>query len=488
MRRESSMHTHYDNLKVMRGAPAEVIKAAYRALSQRYHPDRRPGPEAERVMRLLNEAYAVLGDPVRREAYDRELAAYDRQASNQEFADARHDSRHDSRSGEPGGAAESPAKRFAQAIAFAYTSRAPLAPALGLSVARCFARLFDVGWEAAAVGVATAVFLGTHWRAFSAWIAEPGNPVLFAMLCLPIAMMVDASVYRITGNTPGKALLGLKVTALDGGRLSWKTYLRRNLAVWARGLGCGIPVVNLVTMWRRGREASAGADVAYDVKTGHQVSAREIGVARKAVFGVLCVALVGAAVPGIAKVTDQWFSDTPSIEPAFSAAIPVALHAHPRTAKRASSAPSHRESSSWTNPLTAQTAAVDGAWHASSMATTDQETIQAFTARDGRTTVFFAEQERPTLSMGEYVLEYLRGAAGTMDLSPPDSAEHVGASDAWIANGHLNASPDVAVHVELRHIGQSYWRVIVLRPHDASVPDDAVQQLVQRLWATVPGV
>jgi len=75
------MHTHYDNLKVTRGAPPEVIRAAYKALTQRYHPDRNDSPDAPRIMRLINEAYAVLGDPERRKAYDRELAASERRAA-----------------------------------------------------------------------------------------------------------------------------------------------------------------------------------------------------------------------------------------------------------------------------------------------------------------------------------------------------------------------------------------------------------------------
>lgn len=37
------IHSHYDNLKVARNAPLEVIKAAYKTLSQKYHPDRNAG-------------------------------------------------------------------------------------------------------------------------------------------------------------------------------------------------------------------------------------------------------------------------------------------------------------------------------------------------------------------------------------------------------------------------------------------------------------
>lgn len=64
------LRTHYDNLKVSRDAPQEVVRAAYRTLSQKYHPDRNPSPDAERIMRLLNQAYAVLSDPERRAEHD----------------------------------------------------------------------------------------------------------------------------------------------------------------------------------------------------------------------------------------------------------------------------------------------------------------------------------------------------------------------------------------------------------------------------------
>jgi hypothetical protein len=73
------MWTYYDNLKVARNAPPTVIKAAYRALSQRYHPDRNPAPNAERIIRLINEAYDVLGDPTRRAEYDRELESQEKE-------------------------------------------------------------------------------------------------------------------------------------------------------------------------------------------------------------------------------------------------------------------------------------------------------------------------------------------------------------------------------------------------------------------------
>lgn len=68
---------HYRTLHVQPDAPLEVIKANYRTLMQtlRLHPDL--GGDHQAAVQV-NEAYAVLGDPGRRAAYDRELfARYD---------------------------------------------------------------------------------------------------------------------------------------------------------------------------------------------------------------------------------------------------------------------------------------------------------------------------------------------------------------------------------------------------------------------------
>lgn len=66
------LRTHYDNLQISQTASDTVIRAAYRALSQAHHPDKNPSnrEEAERVMKAINEAYAVLSDPVRRKEHN----------------------------------------------------------------------------------------------------------------------------------------------------------------------------------------------------------------------------------------------------------------------------------------------------------------------------------------------------------------------------------------------------------------------------------
>lgn len=54
----TKLRTHYDNLKVARDAPDAVIRAAYKVLVQKYHPDKNPGDErAARVMKIINQSY-----------------------------------------------------------------------------------------------------------------------------------------------------------------------------------------------------------------------------------------------------------------------------------------------------------------------------------------------------------------------------------------------------------------------------------------------
>ena len=58
-------------LGVTTDAPDEVIRAAYRALAAKYHPDRNPGDGgAELKLKRLNAAFRVLGDPEKRRQYD----------------------------------------------------------------------------------------------------------------------------------------------------------------------------------------------------------------------------------------------------------------------------------------------------------------------------------------------------------------------------------------------------------------------------------
>lgn len=68
--------THYEILGVAADAPADALRKAYRRAAQRHHPDRSAGdPASQQRMARINEAYAVLSHPRRRESYDQWMRA-----------------------------------------------------------------------------------------------------------------------------------------------------------------------------------------------------------------------------------------------------------------------------------------------------------------------------------------------------------------------------------------------------------------------------
>ncbi|HQT93479.1 MAG: molecular chaperone DnaJ [Acidobacteria bacterium 21-70-11] len=67
-----SARDYYEVLGIGHGAAREEIKAAYRKLAVKYHPDRNPGDaQAEERFKEAAEAYAVLSDSDKRARYDR---------------------------------------------------------------------------------------------------------------------------------------------------------------------------------------------------------------------------------------------------------------------------------------------------------------------------------------------------------------------------------------------------------------------------------
>jgi curved DNA-binding protein CbpA len=80
------MNDPYEVLQVHRRAEPEVIRAAFRALARKYHPDF--GGDAARMVEIT-EAYAILGNSERRKTFDAQpVVPHDRRSTDQPVASA----------------------------------------------------------------------------------------------------------------------------------------------------------------------------------------------------------------------------------------------------------------------------------------------------------------------------------------------------------------------------------------------------------------
>lgn len=106
------------------------------------------------------------------------------------------------------------------------------------------------------------------------WAATPGREWIVGLLLLPFAFAMDASIHWALGNTPGKAMAGIKVLQEGGARTlsAWK-YLGRNFGVYVFGLGLGLPLISLVTLVFGYRRAAAGAVSRWDRLCGSRAYA-----------------------------------------------------------------------------------------------------------------------------------------------------------------------------------------------------------------------
>ena len=69
---------YYNILGVPKNAPDKDVKAAYRKLARKYHPDVNPGDKsAEARFKEINEAYEVLSDADKRKKYDQYGSDFD---------------------------------------------------------------------------------------------------------------------------------------------------------------------------------------------------------------------------------------------------------------------------------------------------------------------------------------------------------------------------------------------------------------------------
>jgi uncharacterized RDD family membrane protein YckC len=146
---------------------------------------------------------------------------------------------------------------------------------------RCFAR----GVDYAICGLLIII-------ALPALMTQP----LVLMFFIPLLWVIlEPICLLICGNTVGKALFGLRL-------ISYHTkpkYFWRSIAVWIAGMGCGIPVISLLTALKTAVTLQQKGETYWDNRFGFQVIAEPANIMRTMLLTIAVVLIV--AVSGIWK-------------------------------------------------------------------------------------------------------------------------------------------------------------------------------------------
>ena len=117
--------------------------------------------------------------------------------------------------------------------------------------------------------------------------------VISGAIFLTLLMIIDTLIGAMFGNTPGKSLMRISVTELDGTSLTLGRRFKRNMGVATIGFGWSVPLIGWLLMLVQYFITRAGRAATYDKAMGFSVSkSAPIEIWR----GLLCAAIFVVAV------------------------------------------------------------------------------------------------------------------------------------------------------------------------------------------------
>jgi hypothetical protein len=319
------------------------------------------------------------------------------------------------------------------------------------------------------VGVAPAAKLSNP-------LDEPLVQLLYALFGFPIVLVLDAAIYQVWGNTPGKSLLGLKVVTAKGEPLTFRTYAWRNARLWFSGLYCGIPVLVLFGPALQYSRLGRGLPASYDSATGHQVSVSRIGgaawlayIAAFSLLLLLWVFIVDFGHPA---------TDTPNPTPTAEAspAGPVNPATEPQV-----------DGYFWTSPFTQKTILIDTSWDYSFLKDARGQNIARFQDKSNRIVVELSEDALVDPSLNTFVnyTGQMQQALGRQALfSGTGTLVNEGGNPHWSQIGRLTQDSTHDLQIDIFQRNARVWRIVSVHLRDDNTSLNLFLDLVFELKTT----
>jgi hypothetical protein len=130
-------------------------------------------------------------------------------------------------------------------------------------------------------------FIPVEMHAYMAIISQ----LVIIFIVTPGALVLDALIYSLFGNTLSKALLRIELYR-DGRRLDGNGYFRRNVSIWVWAYACGLGCINVFLQIIHCIMVSSSGATFYDQRLGVQVVCRPLDGGRTLLAVVMFIALV----------------------------------------------------------------------------------------------------------------------------------------------------------------------------------------------------
>lgn len=266
----SKFRTHYENLQVLESASIEVIRGAYKHLSQKWHPDKHPNnrERAERVIKIINSAYFVLSNLERRKDYDASILEQRKRATkipDGKAESTENSTRKKTNSGRSGSTSGSKAK----------SKRSPH------PWRRFLARNIDLFTSGLLVYFLVLSVINNFFPAVAIQLSQAlDNELVAGFMVYVLWLPIEATFLCTLGTTPAKWIFGIFIKKVDGSNLSFSNAIYRAFLIFSKGEWLGIPFFKLIPNYFYYQKLNASGKTSWDAETGSIVTHKKWGIFR----------------------------------------------------------------------------------------------------------------------------------------------------------------------------------------------------------------
>lgn len=127
------------------------------------------------------------------------------------------------------------------------------------------------------------------------------NPTIDTILSAFLGSLVSGLVLGFVGTTPGKSIFGIRVKTLKGQSIGASKGIARDLTIFMKGLGLGLPFISLITLILSYRQLKQNQVMSWDAgqftvtyrrNTGAQIAMTIAGIV---LYGVIIALLLAVA-------------------------------------------------------------------------------------------------------------------------------------------------------------------------------------------------